>query len=80
MHGKNALEFQYMTEAGMPPLAAIQAATVHAADLLGMSDKIGTLEPGKLADIIAVAENPLQNIKTLQQVNFVMKEGKIYKK
>jgi imidazolonepropionase-like amidohydrolase len=80
MHGKNGLEFEYMTAVGMPPIAAIRAATVNAADLLGMSDKIGSLEAGKLADLIAVNENPLQNIKTLQQVSFVMKEGRVYKK
>lgn len=79
-HGVNALEFQYMIEAGMPAIAAIQAATINAADLLGMADKIGSLEPGKIADIIAVNENPLQNIKTLQQVSFVMKEGQVYKR
>lgn len=79
MHGKNALEFEYMTEAGMPAIEALKAATVNAAELLGMSDKIGTLEKGKLADIIAVNENPLQNIKTLQNVRFVMKDGTVFK-
>ncbi|CAA9224543.1 MAG: Xaa-Pro dipeptidase family enzyme [uncultured Adhaeribacter sp.] len=80
MHGKNGLEFEYMTAVGMPPIAAIRAATVNAADLLGMSDKIGSLEPGKLADLIAVNENPLQQIKALQKVTFVMKEGRVYQK
>ncbi|HEY0054284.1 MAG TPA: amidohydrolase family protein [Pedobacter sp.] len=79
MHGKNALEFEYMTDGGMPAIEAIKAATVNAAELLGMSDKIGTLEKGKFADIIAVDENPLQNIKTLQSVRFVMKDGIVVK-
>jgi imidazolonepropionase-like amidohydrolase len=79
MHGKNALEFEYMTDGGMPAIEAIRAATVNAAELLGMSDKIGTLEKGKFADIIAVDENPLQNIKTLQSVRFVMKDGIVVK-
>ena len=79
MHGKNALEFEYMTDGGMPAIEAIKAATVNAAELLGMSDKIGTLEKGKFADIIAVDENPLQNIKTLQSVRFVMKDGLVFK-
>lgn len=78
-HGKNAIEFQLMTEAGMPALEAIQSATVTAAELLGQSENLGTIEPGKLADIIAVDENPQENIKTLTQVKFVMKEGKVYK-
>ncbi|HEX8545428.1 MAG TPA: amidohydrolase family protein [Cytophagaceae bacterium] len=79
MHGKNALEFEYMTDGSMPAIEAIKAATVNAAALLGMSDKIGTLEKGKFADIIAVDENPLQNIKTLQSVRFVMKDGLVFK-
>lgn len=78
-HGKNAIEFQLMTEAGMPALEAIQAATVHAADLLGQSENLGTIEAGKTADIIAVTENPADNIKTMTNVKFVMKDGKIYK-
>jgi len=78
-HGKNAIEFQLMTEAGMPALEAIQAATVHAADLLGQSENLGTIEVGKTADIIAVAENPANNIKTMTNIKFVMKDGKIYK-
>ena len=78
-HGKNAIEFQLMTEAGMPALEAIQAATVTAAELLGQTENLGTIEPGKLADIIAVDENPQENIKTLNSVKFVMKEGKVYK-
>lgn len=78
-HGKNAIEFQLMTEAGMPALEAIQAATVHAADLLGQTDNLGTIEAGKNADIIAVDENPADNINTMTKVKFVMKDGKIYK-
>jgi len=77
-HGKNAIEFQYMVEAGMPPMEAIKAATVNAADLLGMSDKIGSISKGKSADIVAVDGDPLQDIKTMRNMAFVMKEGKIY--
>jgi imidazolonepropionase-like amidohydrolase len=79
MHGKNAKEFEYMVEAGMPAMEAIKAATVYAADLLGMTDKLGTIEKGKFADFVAVSGNPLQDIKVLQQVSFVMKDGVVYK-
>ena len=68
-----------MTEAGMPAMEAIKSATVNTAQLLGISDKLGTIQAGKLADIIAVDENPLTNIKTLMNVKFVMKEGIVYK-
>jgi imidazolonepropionase-like amidohydrolase len=78
-HGKNGYEFLLMNEAGMPALETIQAATVHAAELLGQSENLGTIEAGKLADIISVPENPQDNIKTMTQVKFVMKDGKIYK-
>ena len=78
-HGKNYKEFEYMVEAGMPPMETIKAATVMAADLLGVSDKLGSLEKGKLADIIAVEGDPLQDIKVMGNVQFVMKEGKVYK-
>ncbi len=78
-HGDNAKEFLYMTEAGMPAMEAIQSATVTAAELLGVEDKLGSIEAGKLADIIAVNEDPTQNIKTMLNVNFVMKDGVIYK-
>ena len=77
-HGKNAIEFQYMVEAGMPPMEAIKAATTSAADLLGMSDKIGSISKGKFADIVAVDGDPLTDITVLQKMAFVMKEGKIY--
>jgi imidazolonepropionase-like amidohydrolase len=77
-HGKNAKEFQYMVEAGMPPMEAIKAATTSAADLLGMSDKIGSISKGKFADIVAVDGDPLQDITLMQKMAFVMKEGKIY--
>ncbi|MEJ7625950.1 MAG: amidohydrolase family protein [Ferruginibacter sp.] len=79
MHGKNYREFEYMTEAGMPHMIAIQSATVAGADLLGMSDKIGSIEKGKLADIIAVDGDPIKDIKVMKEVRFVMKEGIIYK-
>jgi len=78
-HGKNALEFQYMIEAGMPPMEAIKAATVSAADLLGISDMAGSISKGKSADIIAVNGDPLQDIKAMTSVVFVMKEGVQYK-
>ncbi|MFC6997853.1 amidohydrolase family protein, partial [Rufibacter roseus] len=79
MHGKNAKEFEYMVEAGMPPMQAIKSATVHAAELLGASDQLGSVEKGKFADLVAVSGNPLQDIKVLQQVSFVMKDGVVYK-
>ncbi len=78
-HGENAKEFQYMVEAGMPAMKAIQSATRVASELIGMQDKLGTLEAGKIADIVAVPGNPLEDITLMQKVNFVMKEGVIYK-
>lgn len=78
-HGKNALEFQYMTEAGMPAMEAIQSATMGGATLLGVEDKLGSLEVGKLADIIAVENNPLEDITTMTNVIFVMKDGEVVK-
>jgi len=77
-HGKNAKEFQYMVEAGMPPMEAIKAATTSAADLLGLSNSVGSISKGKSADIVAVAGDPLSDITTMQHMAFVMKEGKIY--
>ncbi|MDJ0367091.1 amidohydrolase family protein [Hymenobacter sp. H14-R3] len=77
-HGQNALEFTYMTEAGMSPLDAIRTATLNAAELLGDPTNLGTLEAGKYADVVAVEDNPLQNISTLTRPKFVMKEGKVY--
>jgi len=77
-HGKNYMEFQYMVEAGMPPMEAIKAATVNAADLLGINNQTGSIVKGKLADIVAVDGDPLVDIKTMKNMAFVMKEGKIY--
>jgi imidazolonepropionase-like amidohydrolase len=78
-HGENAREFFYMVEAGMPVMDAILSATAVNAGILGMSDKIGTLETGKFADIIATDENPVENVRTLENVTFVMKDGIVYK-
>ena len=78
-HGKNWLEFVYMTEVGMPAIEAIQSATVAGADLLGVSDILGSIEVGKLADIIAVEGNPLADITSMGKVKFVMKDGVVYK-
>jgi len=78
-HGDNAKEFAYMVEAGMPALEAIRSATVSAATLLGQANRLGSLEPGYAADIVAVSGDPLQDITLLQKVGFVMKEGVIYK-
>jgi imidazolonepropionase-like amidohydrolase len=79
-HGMNAHELQvYVEQFGMSPLAAIQTGTLNAADLMGWSDKVGALEAGKWADIIAVKGDPLRDIKLLQHVSFVMKSGVVYK-
>ncbi|MFP2924070.1 metal-dependent hydrolase family protein [Pyxidicoccus sp. 3LG] len=78
-HGRNAEEFALLVEAGLPPAEALRAATVNAAELLGVSDRLGTLEPGKLADVVAVPGNPLQDIRATQKVFFVMKEGVIHR-
>jgi len=78
-HGNNALEFVLMANDGMTPAQSLKAGTSAAADLLGLQNKIGTLEPGKLADIVAVPGNPLENIKVTQSVLFVMKEGTVYR-
>lgn len=78
-HGENAKEFIYMTEAGMPFMKALQSATITNALLLDMDKKIGVLEPGFIADIIATNEDPSQNINTVTNVVFVMKEGVEYK-
>lgn len=78
-HGKNWLEFVYMTEAGMPILEAIQSATWNAADLMGTQSILGSIEPNKLADIIAVNGDPTKDVKVMGQVNFVMKDGVVYK-
>ena len=77
-HGENAKEFKVMVEAGMSPINAIRAATINASDLLGVTDR-GILAVGKLADIIAVDGNPLENVRILESVDFVMKGGQIYK-
>jgi imidazolonepropionase-like amidohydrolase len=79
-HGLNAHEFAMMVKMGLPPLKAIQAATVNAADLLGWSDRVGTLEPGKFADIVAVQGDPLGDVSVLENVGFVMKGGEVIKK
>ena len=78
-HGRNPEEFHQMVDLGMKPIAALRAGTSADADLLGISDKVGSLEAGKLADVVAVPGDPLQNIRQTEHVFFVMKEGVIYK-
>ena len=78
-HGNNATEFKHMVEAGMPPMKAIQSATVEAAKLLGEYEQLGSLAEGKVADIIAVNGNPVEDITILEEVDFVMKSGRVYK-
>ena len=79
-HGNNWREFIYMTEVGMPAMEAIQSATIEGARLLGVEAELGSIKVGKIADIIAVPGDPLQDIQLMGQVNFVMKAGQIYKK
>lgn len=78
-HGENAHEFELMVEGGMPPMEAILTATRNAAQLLKIDDRLGTLEVGKLADVVAVEGNPLDEIGVMKQVVFVMKEGQVHK-
>lgn len=77
-HGLNGRQFAYMVEWGMTPMQAIQAATIGNAALFGLEDQIGSIEVGKSADIIAVAENPLTNIRELEDIDFVMARGSIF--
>jgi imidazolonepropionase-like amidohydrolase len=78
-HGRNTEEFHMMVDLGMTPLDALRAGTSLDAELLGIQAKVGTLEPGKLADIIAIPGDPIQNIRQCEKVFFVMKEGTIYR-
>jgi len=78
-HGDNAKEFIYMVEDGMPPMKAIQAATIEGAKLIGVEKDLGSVEAGKFADLVAVPGDPLADIKLMTQVSFVMKAGVIYK-
>lgn len=78
-HGLNGREFAVYVKLGMTPLAAIQSATLNSADLIKMSDQLGSIEAKKFADIIAVDANPLEDISTLERVKFVMKGGRVYK-
>lgn len=78
-HGDNAKEFFHMVDAGMPAYEAIKSATVGASDLLRVSDEYGSIEKGKMADIIAVKGNPLEDVTLLESVSFVMKNGVVYK-
>lgn len=78
-HGKNWMEFVYMNEAGMPALETIKCATINAAELIGISDKVGSIEKGKLADIVAVEGDPTQDLHVMGNMKFVMKDGVVYK-
>ncbi len=78
-HGDNARQFAYMVKYGMPPARAIRSATSDAAELLGRSNELGRIAPGYYADIIAVASDPLQDVRALEAVGFVMKGGQVIK-
>jgi len=78
-HGRNADEFELMVKYGMTPTTALRAATVNAADLLGLASEVGTIEPGKSADIIAVTGDPLDDVTMLKRIDFVMARGVVAK-
>ncbi|MDK2770123.1 MAG: amidohydrolase family protein [Sphingomonas sp.] len=78
-HGRNADEFELLVKHGMTPMQAIVAATTNAADLLGLSKEVGSIEPGKSADIIAVSGDPLKDVRVLKSVGFVMRAGVVHK-
>lgn len=79
-HGGNGKQFGHIVRWGQTPMGAIKAATSNAADLLGWSDRVGAIAPGRFADIIAVEGDPLQDISAMERVRFVMKGGVVYKK
>ena len=78
-HGDNAQEFVFMVEGGMPAMDAIKAATIVPAKFMDVADRFGTVQPGKVADLIAVAGDPLADIGAMKRVNFVMKDGRVHK-
>jgi imidazolonepropionase-like amidohydrolase len=78
-HGENAQEFALLVQAGMPPVEAIKTATWNAADLLGATKDVGSVQPGRFADIIAVNGDPLADVTVLEHVAFVMKGGAVYR-
>ncbi len=78
-HGENAREFEYMVEAGMPPLEALRAATLNGATVMGMASQLGSIDAGKLADIVAVPGDPSLDISVMSKMAFVMKDGTVYK-
>jgi imidazolonepropionase-like amidohydrolase len=78
-HGENAREFELMVECGMPPMEAIQASTMESAQLLRIADRLGSVEKGKIADLVAVDGDPIANIAILKDIRFVMKDGVVYK-
>ncbi len=78
-HGDNGKQFAYMVQYGMNPMQAVQAATVHAADLIGWPEDVGAIAPGRYADIIAIRGDPLADVSLFEQVEFVMKSGTVYK-
>jgi imidazolonepropionase-like amidohydrolase len=79
-HGSNAQEFAWMVEAGMPVMAAIRSATIVPARYLGVDDRLGSIEAGKLADIVAVPGDPRTDVRVMERVNLVMKAGIVYKR
>jgi imidazolonepropionase-like amidohydrolase len=78
-HGENGGEFWSMVELGLTPTQALQAGTINAAELLGWSDRVGSITKGKFADVVAVTGNPVTDVRLLQHVQFVMKDGTVYK-
>jgi len=78
-YGTSPKQFAFMVKYGMTPMQAIQSATTNAADLLGHSKELGSIKPGKYADLVAVSGDPLSDIRVLENVEFVMKDGKVYK-
>jgi imidazolonepropionase-like amidohydrolase len=78
-HGRNPEEFHMLVDLGMPPIDALRAGTSVDAELLGIQDRVGTLEPGKLADVVVIPGDPIQNIRQVEKITFVMKEGVIYR-
>jgi imidazolonepropionase-like amidohydrolase len=78
-HGQNAHEFELMVQAGMPPMFTLQAATVNAAQLLKHDKDLGSVAPGKIADVVAVPGDPIADISLMKRVSFVMKDGVVYK-